>query len=74
VWSENDPLLTALVKGFVRHDIFTQRMFRDFSSEMLARYGQGLEGLFDRHLADLEGAPQGIGEPEAARHKSRRLA
>jgi hypothetical protein len=74
VWSENDPLLTALVKGFVRHDIFTQRMFRDFSSEMLARYGQGLEGLFDRHLADPEGAAQGIGEPEAARHKSRRLA
>ena len=44
------------------------------SPEMLARYGPGLEGLFDRHLADPEGAPQGIGEPEAARRKSRRLA
>jgi hypothetical protein len=49
VWSDHDPLLTALDKGFIRHDIFSQRMFRDFSAEMLARYGAGLEGLFDRH-------------------------
>jgi hypothetical protein len=74
VWSAHDPLLTALVKGFVRHDIFTQRMFRDFSTEMVARYGSGLEGLFDRHLADPENAPQGTGEPEAARRSSRRRA
>jgi sugar-specific transcriptional regulator TrmB len=75
VWSDNDPLLTALVKGFVRHDIFTQRMFRDFSSEMQARYGAGLEGLFDRHLAEPgEGAPNGAGESEAAKQGSRRLA
>ena len=56
VWADGDPLLTALVKGFVRHDIFAQRMFRDFSAEMIARYGPGLEGLFDRHLPDA-GAP-----------------
>jgi sugar-specific transcriptional regulator TrmB len=74
VWSADDPLLTALVKGFVRHDIFTQRMFRDFSSEMVARYGSGLEGLFDRHLADPEGASDGTGEPEAARRNRRRRA
>ena len=75
VWSDNDPLLTALVKGFVRHDIFTQRMFRDFSTEMLARYGAGLEGLFDRHLADPEeGTPRAIGESGTAERGSRRLA
>jgi len=75
VWSDNDPLLTALVKGFVRHDIFTQRMFRDFSTEMLARYGAGLEGLFDRHLADAEeGTPRAIGESGTAEPGSRRLA
>jgi sugar-specific transcriptional regulator TrmB len=72
VWSADDPLLTALVKGFVRHDIFTQRMFRDFSTEMVARYGSGLEGLFDRHPADPDGASQG--EPEAARRATRRRA
>jgi hypothetical protein len=54
IWADSDPLLTALVKGFIRHDIFAQRMFRDFSAEMTARYGQGLEGLFDRHPADVE--------------------
>ena len=74
VWSADDPLLTALVKGFVRHDIFTQRMFRDFSAEMVARYGSGLEGLFDRHLAEPEGALQGTAEPEAPRRSSRRRA
>lgn len=74
VWSDDDPLLTALVKGFVRHDIFSQRMFRDFSAEMVARYGAGLEGLFDRHPADHEGAPQRAEEAEAAKRGGRRLA
>jgi hypothetical protein len=75
VWADSDPLLTALVKGFIRHDIFAQRMFRDFSAEMVARYGAGLEGLFDRHLTDEEGAafPAG-GEQEAPRPGERRLA
>jgi HTH-type transcriptional regulator, sugar sensing transcriptional regulator len=75
MWSDNDPLLTALVKGFVRHDIFTQRMFRDFSAEMRARYGAGLEGLFDRHLADsAEGVPQVAEGSETAERGRRRLA
>jgi len=75
VWSDNDPLLTALVKGFIRHDIFSQRMFRDFSTEMLARYGAGLKGLFDRHPADPEeAAPRAVGEKGTAERGSRRLA
>ena len=76
VWSDHDPLLTALVKGFIRHDIFSQRMFRDFSTEMLARYGAGLEGLFDRHPADPEEAPlpRAAGEKGTAKRGSRRLA
>ena len=76
VWADSDPLLTALVKGFIRHDIFGQRMFRDFSAEMVARYGPGLEGLFDRHPADAEdGAASPAGaEQEAARPGRRRLA
>ena len=49
IWTKDDPLLTAVVKGFIRHDIFAQRMFSDFSAEMLARYGGGLEGLFEWH-------------------------
>jgi sugar-specific transcriptional regulator TrmB len=71
VWAGNDQLLTGLVKGFIRHDIFAQRMFRDFSAEMVARYGAGLEGLFDRHLADAE---EVVADREAARQGPRRLA
>jgi HTH-type transcriptional regulator, sugar sensing transcriptional regulator len=75
VWADSDPLLTALVKGFIRHDIFSQRMFRDFSAEMLARYGAGLEGLFDRHLTDAEQDASTPGaEAETARRGGRRLA
>jgi hypothetical protein len=71
VWAESDPLLTALVKGFIRHDIFGQRMFRDFSAEMVARYGAGLEGLFDRHLTDAE---EGEAPAAAEGRGGRRLA
>jgi HTH-type transcriptional regulator, sugar sensing transcriptional regulator len=75
IWADSDPLLTALVKGFIRHDIFAQRMFRDFSAEMVTRYGAGLEGLFDRHPADAgEGALPSGGEQEAVRRAGRRLA
>jgi len=51
-------------------------MFRDFSTEMLARYGAGLEGLFDRHPADPEEAtPRAAGEKKGtAERGSRRLA
>jgi hypothetical protein len=46
VWAENDGLFSALVKGFVRHDLFVQKAFRDFRGEFIDRYGSGLEGLF----------------------------
>ena len=79
VWADSDPLFTALVKGFIRHDIFAQRMFRDFSAEMVTRYGAGLEGLFDRHLSDAEegagpAAAPAIEERPAPRRRSRRPA
>jgi hypothetical protein len=64
-----------MVKGFVRHDIFSQRMFRDFSTEMRARYGTGLEGLFDRHLADsAEGMSQVAEGSQTAERGQRRPA
>jgi HTH-type transcriptional regulator, sugar sensing transcriptional regulator len=51
VWADDDPLLTALVKGFVRHDLFIQRVYHDLTDEMIERYGPGLAGLFDWHPA-----------------------
>jgi len=47
IWSENDPLLAALVKGFIRHDLFLQRIYHDFTDEIVDRYGPGLPGLFE---------------------------
>jgi sugar-specific transcriptional regulator TrmB len=70
VWADSDPLLTALVKGFIRHDIFAQRMFRDFSAEMVTRYGAGLEGLFDRHLTDAGEADAGQESPQQRGRRS----
>ena len=75
VWADGDPLFTALVKGFIRHDIFAQRMFRDFSAEMVDRYGAGLEGLFDRHLTGVQqAAAPADQDQESGRQGGRRLA
>lgn len=78
VFSPDDALLTALVKGFIRHDIFMQRTYRDLGDEMRDRYGAGLEGLFDRH-AVTSGPPRAAEspselEPEPDQDGLRRLA
>jgi hypothetical protein len=59
IWSYSDPLLAALAKGFIRHDLFLQRIYGDFTDEIVDRYGLGLSGLFDwRQADDGETAPQ----------------
>jgi HTH-type transcriptional regulator, sugar sensing transcriptional regulator len=40
-----DPLFTALVKGFIRHDLDVQQIYADFPEELRARYGPGLQQL-----------------------------
>jgi sugar-specific transcriptional regulator TrmB len=50
----DDPLLAALVKGYIRHDLYVQRIFADFSDALRARYGATLEGLT---LLDSPGVP-----------------
>ncbi|MEU3982330.1 helix-turn-helix domain-containing protein [Streptomyces sp. NPDC026672] len=40
-----NPLLTALVKGYIRHDLYVQQIYGDFGDELRARYGPGLQGL-----------------------------
>jgi sugar-specific transcriptional regulator TrmB len=46
VFSE-DPLQASVVKGYVRHDIFVQRIYGDLPAELEARYGKGLLSLAD---------------------------
>jgi len=57
IWAEYDNLLPALIKGFVRHDIYVQRTFHDFSEELLAKYGAGLEGLVKPTIEAAATAP-----------------
>lgn len=52
MWSRHDPLLAALATGYIRHDIYIQRVYHDLSDDMLALYGAGLEGLFEWHGLD----------------------
>jgi sugar-specific transcriptional regulator TrmB len=46
-----DPLIAAVVKGFVRHDLYVQEIFSDFREQLVARYGPGLDALVSPHLA-----------------------
>lgn len=43
--SADDGLLAAAIKGYVRHDIYVQQIAKEFSTELAARYGPGLEQL-----------------------------
>ncbi len=46
VFSE-DPLQASVVKGYIRHDIFVQRIYADLPAELEIRYGKGLLRLAD---------------------------
>ncbi|WP_158693232.1 TrmB family transcriptional regulator [Streptomyces viridochromogenes] len=41
----NDPLFTAVVKGYIRHDLYVQQIYADFPDELRTRYGPGLQHL-----------------------------
>jgi sugar-specific transcriptional regulator TrmB len=43
-----DPLLTAVIKGYIRHDTYVQQIYEDFRESLDARYGPGLEALISR--------------------------
>jgi sugar-specific transcriptional regulator TrmB len=60
----SDPLLAAVVKGYIRHDIYVQQIFADFPEELAARYGPGLDKLVTPYAAEPPTAP--------ARAKARR--
>jgi len=54
-----DPLLVAVVKGYIRHDMYVQQIFADFGDELVDRYGEGLEQLIlptEPGPAELPGA------------------
>jgi sugar-specific transcriptional regulator TrmB len=64
--SGGDPMLLSVVKGYIRHDMYVQRIYRDFRSELDASYGPGLEALISHSDTRGQQAP--------ARQKRRRPA
>ncbi|HYL07832.1 MAG TPA: helix-turn-helix domain-containing protein [Candidatus Udaeobacter sp.] len=56
------PLLASLVKSFVRHDLFVQRMYADIPGELEALYGPGLLQLTNLHGEDSAGEPAAASE------------
>ncbi|MBV9380669.1 MAG: hypothetical protein JO242_08370, partial [Streptosporangiaceae bacterium] len=53
----DDALIAAAVKGYVRHDMYVQRIAGDFGPVLAERYGPGLAGLV---------RPPAAAEPAAA--------
>ncbi|MGH7611628.1 MAG: TrmB family transcriptional regulator [Candidatus Dormibacteria bacterium] len=58
----DSPLLASLLKAYIRHDLFVQRIYSDFPAELEAEYGPGLLSLTDfgaeeggEELSDLTG-------------------
>lgn len=59
-----DPMLTAVIKGYIRHDTYVQQIYEDFRESLDARYGPGLKALITR--IDGPGAPAAELEPVPA--------
>lgn len=49
------PLVASLVKSYIRHDLFVQRMYADLPSELEALYGPGLLRLSNLSEGDCSG-------------------
>jgi HTH-type transcriptional regulator, sugar sensing transcriptional regulator len=43
----DDTLFAAALKGYIRHDIYIQRIYGDLGDQLRALYGQSLESLTD---------------------------
>jgi sugar-specific transcriptional regulator TrmB len=41
----HDPLLAALAKGYIRHDIYVQQIWNEFHDELTQRWGPGMQQL-----------------------------
>jgi sugar-specific transcriptional regulator TrmB len=57
MWSE-EPLVASLVKTYVRHDLFVQRIYADAPRALEELYGPGLLGLADLSAAQDEQAEE----------------
>ncbi|MET9080744.1 helix-turn-helix domain-containing protein [Streptomyces sp. NPDC004237] len=61
-----DPLLAAVVKGYVRHDLYLQEIFADFPDQLEEAYGPGLAKLVTPY-AEPTGGPRAKAGPRRKR-------
>jgi HTH-type transcriptional regulator, sugar sensing transcriptional regulator len=59
IQTDSEPIIAA-VKGYIRHDLEMQQVFRDFEHELVQAYGPGLQGL-ESYRAD-QPARQPVGD------------
>lgn len=57
----DDPLLAAVVKGYIRHDLYVQRIYRDLGPELEALYGPSLERLVNPATTSNEAEQTALG-------------
>jgi HTH-type transcriptional regulator, sugar sensing transcriptional regulator len=57
------PLVASLVKSYIRHDLFVQRMYADLPDELESLYGPGLLQL--TNLSDGDGAAEPVAASES---------
>jgi sugar-specific transcriptional regulator TrmB len=57
------PLVASLVKSYIRHDLFVQRMYADLPDELEVLYGPGLLQL--TNLSDGDGAVEPVAASES---------
>jgi hypothetical protein len=57
------PLAASLVKSYIRHDLFVQRMYTDLPSELENLYGPGLLEL--TNLSEGEADPGAVAASES---------
>jgi HTH-type transcriptional regulator, sugar sensing transcriptional regulator len=59
------PLVASLVKSYIRHDLFVQRMYADLPAELEGLYGPGLLQLANLSDGDAEPVPGSMTASEA---------
>jgi sugar-specific transcriptional regulator TrmB len=47
----DDEFMVSLIKGYIRHDLYFQRVYDDFGPQLTERYGRSLEALNDYYRA-----------------------
>jgi sugar-specific transcriptional regulator TrmB len=62
-----DPLLAALAKGYIRHDIYVQQIWNEFHGVLQQRWGPGMQQLVGELSAGRDGRKRAAAEGRSGR-------